>query len=67
MVSEGSEDQIDENQSLQEFYIRLKQNEIREKQKSYYDAGISAEVTRKDIPELIPIQFIIIINYSMKK
>ena len=33
---------------------RLKQNEIIEKQRSYYDAGISAEVITKDIPGLIP-------------
>ena len=54
MVSDGSEDQIDEDQSLQEVYPRLKQKEIREKQRSYYDAGISAEVITKDIPTLIP-------------
>ena len=33
---------------------RLKQNEIREKLRSYYDAGISAELITKDIPALIP-------------
>ena len=33
----------------------MKQKEIREKQRSYYDARISAaEVIRKDIPRLIP-------------
>ena len=33
---------------------RLKQKQITEKQRSYYDAGISAEVITKDIPGLIP-------------
>ena len=54
MISEGSEDQIDENQSQQEVSPRLKQKEIKEKQRSYYDAGVSAEVITKDIPGLIP-------------
>ena len=42
MVSEGSDDEIDEEQSQQEISPILKQKEIREKQRSYYDAGISA-------------------------
>ena len=55
MVSEGSEDVIDENESQQEVSPRLKQKEIREKLRSYYDAGISAAVViRKDIPGLKP-------------
>ena len=55
MVSEGSEGEIDENESQQEVSPRLKQKEIREKLRSYYDAGISAaEVITKDIPGLIP-------------
>ena len=54
MVSEGSEDQIDKDQSLQEVSPKLKQKEIREKQRSYYDAGIYAEVITKDIFGLIP-------------
>ena len=55
LISEGSEDDIDENQSQQEVSPRLKQKEIREKLRSYYDAGIyAAEVIRKDIPGLIP-------------
>ena len=55
MVSEGSEDEIDENESQQEVSPRLKQKEIRAKLRSYYDAGISAaEVITKDIPGLIP-------------
>ena len=54
MVSEGSEDEIDRNQSQQEVSPRLMQNETTEKQRSYYDAGISAEVIRKDISGLIP-------------
>ena len=54
MVSEGSEDEINENESHQEVSPRLKQKEIREKLRSYYDAGISAaEVITKDIPGLI--------------
>ena len=53
MVGEGSEDEIDENQSQQEVSPRLKQ--IREKQRSFYDAAISAaEVIAKDTPGLIP-------------
>ena len=32
----------------------MKYKEIREKLRSYYDAGISAEVITKDIPGLIP-------------
>ena len=55
MVSEDSEDQIDENQSLKEVSSKLKQKEIREKQRIYYDAGIYAEVITKDIFGLIPI------------
>ena len=56
MVSEGSEDEIDENESQQEVSPRLKQKEIREKLRIFYDAGISAaEVIRKDIHGLIPI------------
>ena len=31
MVSEGSVDEIDENQSQKEVSLRLKQNEVREK------------------------------------
>ena len=55
MVSEGSEDEIDKNESQQEVSPRLMQKKIREKLRSYYDAGISAaEVITKDIPELIP-------------
>ena len=55
MVGEGSENEIDENESQQEVSPRLKQKEIREKLRSYYDAGISAaEVIRKDIPGLMP-------------
>ena len=55
MVSEDSEDVIDENESQQEVSSRLKQKEIREKLRSYYDAGISAAVViRKDIPDLKP-------------
>ena len=54
MVSEGSKDEIDENQSQQVISPRLKQKEIRQKLRSYYDAGISAEVITKDIPGLIP-------------
>ena len=55
MVSEGSEDEINENEGKQEVSPRLKQKEIREKLRSYYDAGISAaEVITKDIPGLIP-------------
>ena len=55
MVSEGSEDEINENESQQEVSPRLKQREIREKLRSYYDAGISAsEVIKKDIHRLIP-------------
>ena len=54
MISEGSKDEINENESQQEVSPRLKQKEIREKLRSYYDAGISAaEVIRKDIPGLI--------------
>ena len=54
MVSDGSEDEIDENQSQQKVSLRLKQKEITEKQRSYYDAGISAEVITKDILGFIP-------------
>ena len=55
MVSEGSEGEINENESQQEVSPRLKQKEIKEKLRSYYDARISAaEVIRKDIPGLIP-------------
>ena len=55
MISEGSENEINENESQQEVSPRLKQMKIREKQRSYYDAGISAaEVITKDIPGLIP-------------
>ena len=55
MVNEGSEDEIDKNESQQEVSPRLMQKKIREKLRSYYDAGISAaEVITKDIPELIP-------------
>ena len=50
MVSEGSEDEIDENQSQQEVSSRLKQKEYREKLRSYIDA----EVITKDIHALIP-------------
>ena len=50
MVSDGSEDEIDENQSQHKVSPRLKQKEITEKQRSYYDAGISSEVITKDIP-----------------
>ena len=40
---------------MKEVSPRLKQKEIREKLRSYYDAGISAaEVITKDIPGLIP-------------
>ena len=41
MVSESLDDEIDENESQQEVSPRLKQKEIREKLRSYYDAGIS--------------------------
>ena len=55
MVSESSEDEIDENGSQQKVSPRLKQKEIREKLRSYYDAGIfAAEVITKDIPGLMP-------------
>ena len=55
MVSKYLEDEIDVNESQQEVSSRLKQKEIREKLRSYYDAGISAdEVIRKDIFILIP-------------
>ena len=67
IVSNGSEDEIDENQSQQKVSQRLKQKEITEKQRSYYDAGISAEVIKKNIPGLIPNKIIISINYSIKK
>ena len=54
MASEGLENEIDGNESQQEVSQRLKQKEIWEKLRSYYDAGISAaEVIRKDIPLLI--------------
>ena len=55
MVGEGSDDEIDENESQQEVYPSLKHKEIRQKLRSYYDAGISAaEVIRTKIPALIP-------------
>ena len=54
MVSECSEDQIDESQSQQEVSQKLKQKQIREKLRSYYDAAISAEVITKNIPGFIP-------------
>ena len=54
MVSEGSENEINESESQKEVTLRLKQKEIKEKLRSYYDAGISAaEVITKDIPGLI--------------
>ena len=55
LVSEGLDDEIDKNESQKEVNPRLKQEQIREKLRSYYDAGISAaEVITKDIPGLIP-------------
>ena len=55
MISEGSDDEIDENWSEQEVSSRLKHKEFREKLRNYYDVGISTgEVGRKDISELIP-------------
>ena len=50
MASDGSEDQIDENENQQKVSPRLRQKEITEKQRSYYDAGIFAEVITKNIP-----------------
>ena len=43
MASEGSNGEIDKNESKQEVTHRLKQNEIREKLRIYYDAGISKQ------------------------
>ena len=54
-ISEGSDNEIDDNESQQGVSQRLKQKEIREKLRSYYDAAISAaEVITKDTPGLIP-------------
>ena len=60
-----SEDEIHENESQQEVSPRLKQKEIREKQRSYYDAEISAEVITKDIPGLILIPRTIYNHYKL--
>ena len=65
MISEGSKDEIDENESQQEVSPRLKQKEIREKQRSYNDAGISAEVITKDILGLILIPRTIYNHYKL--
>ena len=52
MISEGSDY---ENESQQKASPRLKQKEIREQLRIYYDAGISAaEVITKNIPGLMP-------------
>ena len=51
MISEGSDY---ENESQLEVSPRLKQKEIREKLRIYYDAGISAEVITKNISRLMP-------------
>ena len=40
MISEGSDDEINENESQQEVSLRLKQKELRQKLRSYYNAGI---------------------------
>ena len=44
----------DENENVeQESYIQLKQSEIREKQNSYFRAGVSAsELIKKNVPSL---------------
>ena len=50
MFNEGSHEEIDENVSQQEVSSRLKQKEIWEKLRFYYDAIISTtEVIRKNI------------------
>ena len=55
MISEGSNYETDDNESQQEVSPSLKQKEIREKLRGYYDAGIfAAEVITKDIPVFIP-------------
>ena len=67
MASEGSEDEIDENESQQEVSPRLKQKEIRVKLRSYYDAGISKQNSSvKILLSKCQEQFIIILNYSSK-
>ena len=55
MIRGSSDDEINENEIQQEVSSRLKQKEIKENLRNYYDAGISeAEVITKDIPGLIP-------------
>ena len=54
MISEGSDDEIDENESQREISPRPKQKAIRDKLRNYYKASIlEVEVIIKDISELI--------------
>ena len=47
MISEGSEDEINENESQQEVSPRLKEKEITEKLRSYYDKEFKQKSSEK--------------------